>query len=141
MMKEGANGMFFDKAKKLLEKLTNEFMIFLEYPLDYIEEFGDDLKKLDTADKIIKIGKLLIGIFLLGQLVIGMIFAVIVLLSLSGGGSSTSVGEDLYKQALKSARTDAESRARSGKGSWSEVADIDQEIRNYDAMRRDDSND
>lgn len=133
--------MFFDKAKKLLEKLTNEFMIFLEYPLDYIEEFGDDLKKLDTADKIIKIGKLLIGIFLLGQLVIGMIFAVIVLLSLSGGGSSTSVGEDLYKQALKSARTDAESRARSGKGSWSEVADIDQEIRNYDAMRRDDSND
>ena len=133
--------MFFDKAKKLFEKLTNEFMIFLEYPLDYIEEFGDDLKTLDTTDKIIKIGKLLISIFLLGQLVIGMIFAVIVLLSLSGDGSGTSVGEDLYKQALKSARADAESRASSGQGSWSEVADIDQEIKNYDAMRRDNSND
>ena len=133
--------MFFEKAKKLLEKLTNEFMIFLEYPLDYIEEFGDDLKKLDTTDKIIKIGKLLISIFLLGQLVIGMIFAVIVILSLSGDGSSPSVAEDLYKQALKSTRADAESRASSGKGSWSEVADIDQEIRNYEAMRRDNSND
>ena len=133
--------MFFDKAKKLFEKLTNEFMIFLEYPLDYIEEFGDDLKKLDTTDKIIKIGKLLISIFLLGQLVIGMIFAVIVILSLSGDGSSPSVAEDLYKQALKSARADAESRASSGQGSWSEVADIDQEISNYEAMRRDNSND
>ena len=52
--------MFFEKAKKLLTYLTNEFMIFLEYPLDYIEEFGDDMKKLDTTDKVIKIGKLLI---------------------------------------------------------------------------------
>ena len=135
--KEGKEKMFFEKAKKLLTYLTNEFMIFLEYPLDYIEEFGDEMKKLDTTDKIIKIGKLLIGIFLLMQLVFGMIFAVILCLSLSDNGSGRSVAEDLYTRELKSAKADAESRARSGQGSWSEVADIEQEIRNNTPVKED----
>ena len=123
--------MFFEKARTFLEYLANEFMLFLEYPLDYIEEFGDELKELDTTGKIIKIGKLLIAIFLLAQLVVGMVFAVILIIWLCSG-SDSSVGSSLYVDALKSQKADAESR-----GDWREAADLDQEIRNNTPAHRD----
>ena len=115
------------KVKDWFFDTVNELILFLEYPLDYIIEFGDDLKKQDTTGKIVKIGKLLITIYLCIQLVMLIVVVGVVLIALFGGGSSIG---NAYTDALKSSRADLERDVREGRAPASALADLDQEIRN-----------
>lgn len=118
--------MTLEKVKDWFFDMVNELILFLEYPLDYIIEFGDDLKKQDATGKIIKIGKLLITIYLCIQLIMLVLFVVLLFVFL-GGGSSAG---DAYTNALKASRGDLECDVREGKAPPSALSDLDQEIRN-----------
>ena len=115
-----------EQVKKWFFEKMNEFILFLEYPLDYIEEFGDELKRLSSGERVLKIGKALISIYLCILLIEFILFAVLFFAFLGGPSS----GENAYTRALKHSKIDAETKARTGQGSWKDVADIDQEIRN-----------
>lgn len=116
----------FEKVKDWFFDMMNELILFLEYPLDYIIEFGDDLKNQDTTGKVIKIGKLLVTVYLCIQLIMLVLFLVLLFVFL-GGGSSAG---DAYTNALKASRGDLERDVREGKAPPSALADLDQEIRN-----------
>ena len=53
-----------DKFKKRVKWLLHELVLFLEYPVDYIVEVGDDLKQRTGTDKINTIAKLIVMVFL-----------------------------------------------------------------------------
>ena len=113
----------FEKIKNWFLKKMNEFILFLEYPMDYIVEFGDELKTLDTSGKVIKIGKLLISAYLCVQIVMFLLFAVIVIVLF---GSGAPAGGDAYTRALEQQLADAPEGSR-------EAADIRQELHNMGA--------
>lgn|GEM_PF-4191161 len=108
----------------------NELIIFLEYPIDYIVEFGDDLKQLSMGKKVLKIGKTLLMIYLSILAVFLVIFLVLLNTFLGSGSGGRSLAEGMYKDAVRQARDEAESRARTGQGSWGEYEDYAQEYDN-----------
>ena len=112
----------------------NEFILFLEYPVDYIVEFGDDLKERSTGGKIAKIAKIIISIYICILIFYVLFVVAVILIVLFGGGtgsgSERSLAENLYADALRAKRDDAVSAAESGRGSWADVADIEQEMKN-----------
>ncbi len=115
--------MMFEKIKNWFFRKMNEFILFLEYPLDYILEFGDELKTLDTTGKVIKIGKLLISAYLCVQIIMFLLFVV---LFFAFFGTGAPVGDDAYTRALKQQLADTPEGSR-------EAADIRQELHNMGA--------
>lgn len=121
-----------DMLLKLFDWANNkfeEFMIFLEYPLDYIEEYGDSLKELDTGHKVLKVGKSLLSIYAFVLLIYLLIFVALwkFLLGGSGGGS---VAEGIYEDALRSEAEAAQRAADAGMGSYAAVDAVNQEREN-----------
>ncbi len=115
--------MMFEKIKNWFFRKMNEFILFLEYPLDYILEFGDELKTLDTAGKVIKIGKLLISAYLCVQIIMFLLFVV---LFFAFFGAGAPAGGDAYTRALEQQLADTPEGSR-------EAADIRQELHNMGA--------
>ena len=123
-----------DGIKDWFFKKMNEFILFLEYPVEYIVEFGDELGKLSTGGKVIKVGKTVVSMYICLMIIYLLIFAVLLYLFLGGGGSGKSLAEGMYEDALRAQRDEAVSAAEAGRGSWSDVADIEQEMKNNDMM-------
>ena len=107
----------------------NEFILFLEYPVDYIVDFGDELKQLSTSGKAVKVAKMLASMYICLMMIYLLIFVALFIAFFSGG--SNSVAEGLYQDALRAKRDDAVSAAEAGQGSWRDVADIEQEMKNH----------
>lgn len=67
-----------DKIKKWVKWVLHELVLFLEYPVDYIVEVGDDLKQSTGTDKIKKIAKLIVTIYLCALTVQFIMFFIVV---------------------------------------------------------------
>ncbi|MBO5998543.1 MAG: hypothetical protein J6P87_02510 [Lachnospiraceae bacterium] len=119
-----------EKAAEWFFGKINELILFLEYPVDYIVEFGDDLKRLSTGGKIAKVAKMLVTMYICLMIIYILIF-VVLLHAFLGGRSGSSVAEGMYEDALKASRDEAIRDAESGRGSWKDVADIEQEMKNH----------
>lgn len=117
-------------VKEWFLRTINELILFLEYPVDYIVEFGDELKTCSTGGKIAKIAKTLVGVYLCLMVIYLLIF-VVLLYAFLGNSSGKSLAEGIYEDALRSQRDEAVSAAESGRGSWSDVADIEQDMHNH----------
>ena len=64
------------KIKRWFKRKMYEFLLFLEYPVEYIVEFGDKLKQQSLGQKALTILKLLVTIylcFILSELVVLLI--------------------------------------------------------------------
>lgn len=65
-----------EKIKRWFKRKMHEFLLFLEYPIEYIVEFGDKFKQQSLGQKALTILKLLVTIFLcfiLSELVVFVI--------------------------------------------------------------------
>ena len=119
-----------DGMKEWFLKKINEFILFLEYPVDYIVEFGDELGKLSTGGKAVKVAKMLVSMYVCLMIIYLLIFVALLFAFLGGGGDGKSLAEGMYEDALRASRDEAVSAAEAGRGSWSDVADIEQEMKN-----------
>ena len=71
-----AGGDIMEKIKRWFKRKMHEFLLFLEYPIEYIVEFGDKFKQQSLGQKALTILKLLVTIFLcviLSELVVFVI--------------------------------------------------------------------
>ena len=119
------------KAKDWFLGKINELILFLEYPVDYIVEFGDELKGLDTGGKIMRIAKKAFVMYICLMIIYLLVFFVLLYAFLGGGGGNTSLAEGIYQDAMKARHEEAVRDAESGRGSWADVADIEQDMRNH----------
>ena len=65
-----------EKIKRWYKRKMHELLLFLEYPIEYIVEFGDKFKQQSLGQKALTILKLLVTIFLcfiLSELVVFVI--------------------------------------------------------------------
>ena len=70
-----------EKIKRWFKRKMHEFLLFLEYPIEYIVEFGDKFKQQSLGQKALTILKLLVTIylcFILSELVVLVILCVAV---------------------------------------------------------------
>ncbi len=67
-----------EKVKKWFKWLLHEMVLFLEYPVDYITEVGDDLKQKSGKDKIIKIAKLIVMVYVCALTVEFILFFIVI---------------------------------------------------------------
>ena len=112
-----------EKIEKWVFEKINEFILFLEYPLEYIEEVGDKLKTKNAAGKTFMIAKMAITAYVCVQLVLLGLFVIILFEVL---GVKRSDGGNAYTDALKQEKREAEKRGDSS----GYIADLEQEIRN-----------
>ena len=112
-----------EKIEKWFFEKMNEFVLFLEYPLEYIEEVGDKLKTKSTAGKTAMIVKMAITAYICVQLVLLAIFVFLLFEIL---GVKRSDGGNAYTDSLKRELRDAEKRGDSP----GYIADLEQEIHN-----------